>query len=57
MSYKNIERSREARLWISQVIIPVGGIALVTFANPNVRQLAKEKARTFGNWFKGLTRR
>lgn len=29
MRHKNVETSREARLWISQVIIPVSGIIAV----------------------------
>lgn len=38
MTYKQIEASREARLWIGQVIVPaiVGGIMIVT-TNPEVQ--------------------
>lgn len=37
MTHKQIDASREARLWIGQVIVPAitGGIMLYT--NPNVR--------------------
>lgn len=39
MTWKQIERSREARLWISQVIVPVALILSV----PEVRTTIKEK--------------
>lgn len=32
MKRKHIEASREARLWLGQVIIPVGGIVIGLFA-------------------------
>lgn len=42
MTYKQIEASREARLWISSVIIPVVGcIAMI----PEARQAVADKAR------------
>ena len=43
MTYKQIEASREARLWISQVIIPAvvtGGLIL---SNSEVRRTIKQK--------------
>jgi hypothetical protein len=51
MTYKQIEASREVRLWITQVIVPVFGIAMlfpecrnavVTKAN-DVADLVKRK--------------
>ena len=40
MTYKQIEASREARLWISQVIVPIG-MAVVTIASiPEAREKA-----------------
>jgi len=43
MTYKQIEASREARLWIGQVIIPVA-MTVVTAANiPEVRDFVKAK--------------
>lgn len=44
MTYKQIEASREARLWITQVIVPALGMAtaLVTMV-PEVREKAIEK--------------
>ena len=43
MTYKQIEASREARLWIGQVILPAigGGVALM--ANPNFRDFVTSK--------------
>lgn len=45
MTYKQIEASREARLWITQVIVPALGMAtaLVTMV-PEVREAAVAKA-------------
>ena len=44
MTYKQIEASREARLWIGQIIVPaataVGGIMMI----PEVREAVKAKA-------------
>ena len=43
MTYKQIEASREARLWVGQVIIPVV-MTVVTAANiPEVREFVKVK--------------
>lgn len=44
MTYKQIEASREARLWIGQVIVPAIGVVAVAMSNPQVRQAATEKA-------------
>lgn len=43
MTYKQIEASRELRLWIGQVIVPAISVAAVVLANPDVRDAAKEK--------------
>lgn len=43
MTYKQIEASREARLWIGQVIVPAAvGIAMV-LSKPEARDFAKQK--------------
>ena len=47
MTYKQIEASREARLWIGQVIIPAVTAAVVVFANPEIRQFAGDKMNEF----------
>lgn len=43
MTYKQIEASREVRLWIGQVIVPAVGVAAVALSNPEVRNAAKQK--------------
>ena len=40
MTRRQIDQSREVRLWIGQIVVPAIGIA---FAFPEVRQKAKEK--------------
>lgn len=38
MTYRQIEASREIRLWIGQVIVPAAGVALAVLSIPEVRQ-------------------
>lgn len=44
MTYKQIEASRELRLWITQVIIPMFGIAMMI---PEAREAVVAKAKEF----------
>lgn len=44
MTYKQIEASREARLWIGQVIVPIITVVGAAMAVPEVRQAVTEKA-------------
>lgn len=46
MTYKQIETSREARLWIGQIIVPVIGLAVTTLTIPEVRQAVSMKAES-----------
>ena len=46
MTYKQIEASREARLWISQVIVPVVGTAVMAMTVPEVRTAVVDKAKS-----------
>jgi len=46
MTYKQIEASRELRLWIGQIIVPVTSVAVTMLAIPEVRQNVATK---FGN--------
>ena len=46
MTYKQIEASREARLWISQVIVPVAATAATFMAIPEVKEAVVEKAKS-----------
>ncbi len=43
MTYKQIEASREIRLWIGQVIVPAISVSAVLLVNPDVRRAAFEK--------------
>ena len=45
MTYKQIEASREERLWIGQIIVPAVTIAVSTLAIPEVRQSVVAKAK------------
>ena len=43
MTYKQIEASRELRLWIGQIIVLAITMSAVVLANPDVRRAAAEK--------------
>lgn len=44
MTYRQIEASREARLWITQVIVPTLVLtATVVMANPELKEAAMAK--------------
>ena len=46
MTYKQIEASREMRLWITQVIVPATLMVATVFATvPEVRYAAAEKVK------------
>lgn len=45
MTHKQIEASREARLWIGQIIVPALTLAATTLAIPEVREAIAAKAR------------
>lgn len=49
MTYKQIEASRELRLWIGQVIVPAVSVSVVLLSNPNVRKVASEKFEDIKN--------
>ena len=46
MTYKQIEASREARLWLGQIIAPAITLAVSTLAIPEVRQAVAAKAES-----------
>lgn len=53
MTYKQIEASREARLWIGQVIVPaVVGAATVLTLHPELKDKAKKKISSIKSKFK-----
>ena len=43
MTYKQIEASREMRLWIGQVIVPAVAAAITIASNPQTRNYVSEK--------------
>ena len=45
MTYKQIEASREARLWLGQIIVPALAAVGTTLAIPEVRQAVAAKAK------------
>jgi hypothetical protein len=45
MTYKQIEASREVRLWIGQIIVPAITVGVTMLAIPDVRQAISAKAR------------
>lgn len=58
MTYKQIEASREARLWITQVIVPVLGLATaVVVSVPEVRETVTTKAKGFAEKVKNRLRK
>ena len=44
MSYKRIEASREARLWLGQIIIPAVSAMVAALSIPQVREMVATKA-------------
>lgn len=49
MTYKQIEASREVRLWIGQIFVPAITLAATTMAIPEVRQAVATKAKSIKN--------
>lgn len=49
MTYKQIEASREARLWIGQIVVPAITLAATTLAIPEVREAVALKAKQIKN--------
>lgn len=45
MNYKQIETSREIRLWIKDIIVPAAIGGAVIFSNPDARNWVKEKGQ------------
>lgn len=44
MTYRQIESSRERRLWITQVVMPTALVAAAILGNKEVRENLKDKA-------------
>ena len=52
MTYKQIEASRELRLWIGQVVVPAAAAAAVILSNPELKNAAQEKFESIKDRFK-----
>lgn len=56
MTYKQIEASREARLWIGQIIVPAATVVGSALAIPEVRQAVAAKAKEVKETIKNKTK-
>ena len=52
MSFKQIEASREARLWLGQIFVPAITLAATTLTIPEVRQAIAAKAESIKRYIK-----
>lgn len=52
MTYKQIETSREVRLWIGQIIVPAVSLAVTAMAIPQVREPIVSKVKSVKESFK-----
>lgn len=57
MTYKQIEASREARLWIGQIIVPAASVVVATLSIPEVRQMVATKAESVKESIQNRTKR
>lgn len=57
MTYKQIEASRETRLWLGQIIVPAIGLAATVLAIPEVRQAVAAKADDIKRSIENRTKR
>lgn len=46
MTWKQIEASREIRLWVGQILIPAATLAATTLTIPEVREAVAAKAKS-----------
>ena len=52
MTRRQIDTSREMRLWFAQIVIPASTLVATTMAIPEVRQAVATKARAIANKLK-----
>lgn len=57
MTYKQIEASRELRLWIGQIIVPAISVSAMLLANPDIRRIAAEKVEGMKQHFRAKRNR
>jgi hypothetical protein len=49
MTYKQIEASREVRLWIGQVIVPALAVGAMAMSKPEIRDKVNAKVKEVKN--------
>jgi hypothetical protein len=49
MTYKQIEASREVRLWIGQVIVPALAVGAMVMSKPEIRDKVNAKVKEVKN--------
>lgn len=54
MTYKQIEASREVRLWIGQVVVPAVMAGVMLVANPITRDFIVDKTTVVKDKFKTM---
>lgn len=52
MTYRQIEASREIRLWVGQIIIPAAMVTVTIMANPDARKFVKDKFNSAKSFIK-----
>ena len=45
MTFRQIEASREIRLWITQIIVPAGLVTAVVMTNPELKEAVTTKCK------------
>ena len=57
MTYKQIEASREVRLWIGQIIVPAASVVVAILSIPEVRKMVAKKVESVKESIQNKTRR
>ncbi|WP_407450048.1 hypothetical protein [Fibrobacter sp.] len=57
MTYKQIEASRERRLWLVQVVLPAIGFGWMAMQNPEINSKVKSAARNIKQKIKDLVQK
>lgn len=52
MTYRQIESSREMRLWMTQIIIPMAALGAIAWSNPDIRFSIKSRWNELKNRFR-----
>lgn len=49
---QKLDRSREIRLWIRDIMVPAVGLMVTAMSIPEVRDMANDKVKDVRNYFK-----